>query len=82
MHKYLTIFMILGGILHAAHCWKIKNEDKRHLCESKFEGKKACWQIKSRDMQAYCEATAEHKRSCWKIKENDLKQMCRAETGF
>jgi hypothetical protein len=82
MHKYLTIFMILGGILHAAHCWQIKNEDKRHLCESKFEGKKACWQIKSRDMQAYCEATAEHKRSCWKIKENDLKQMCRAETGF
>lgn len=78
----LINILFLSNTLYAAHCWQIKNADKRHLCESKFEGKRACWQIKNSDMQAYCEATSEHKRSCWKIKENDLRQMCRAETGY
>ncbi|BAF71547.1 hypothetical protein [Sulfurovum sp. NBC37-1] len=82
MYRVLIACFLMYTTLHAAHCWQIRNEDKRHLCESKFEGKKSCWLIKENDMKAYCEATAEHKNSCWLIKENDLRQMCRAETGF
>jgi len=82
MFKSLITFFLLYSAAHAQYCWLIKNEDKKHLCESRFEGKRSCWLIKDNDMKAYCEAAAEHKNSCWKIKENDLKQMCRAETGF
>ena len=82
MYRYLLLFFLLYTTVQAQYCWQIKNTDKKHLCESKFEGKRSCWLIKDNDMKAYCEASAEHKNSCWKIKENDLRQMCRAETGF
>ncbi len=82
MHRYLIISFLMYTALNAHYCWQIKNVDRKHLCESKFEGKKSCWMIQDSDMRAYCEATAEHRNSCWMIKENDLRQMCRAETGF
>jgi hypothetical protein len=79
--KYLLLFSFTYTLFSASHCWEIKNEDRRHLCEVKFEHQKRCWQIKSSDMRAYCEATAEGQRSCWKIKEHDLKAMCEAEVA-
>jgi hypothetical protein len=77
----VILVVLVGNWLLGAHCWKIRNEDRKHLCEAKFEHKKSCWQIKNSDTRAYCEATAEGKRSCWKIKENDLKAMCEAEVA-
>ena len=80
IQRIAVLFFFSSLLLQAGNCWKIKNDDTRRLCESKFEGKKNCWQIKEYDMRAYCEAVAEHKRSCWKIKNSDYKEMCFAET--
>ena len=77
----VLIFILLSLSLEAGNCWKIKNNDTKALCESKYEHKKNCWKIKNKDTQAYCEASAYGQNSCWKIKENDAKEMCRAETG-
>jgi len=73
------ILFLLPQILFSGYCWKIRSNDKRALCESKFEHQNHCWKIKNNDLRAYCEATAEGKRSCWKIKETDMQAMCEAE---
>ena len=77
----LGLCIMIVSLFAGNHCWKIKNSDKRALCEAKFEHKKSCWKIDDSDLQAYCEATAEHKLSCWKIRESDLKAMCEAEVS-
>jgi len=77
--RYMIVFVLLQSWLDASHCWKIKNRDKRYLCEAKYEKKKRCWKIRDNDLRAYCEATALAKKSCWKIREDDLKAMCEAE---
>jgi len=77
----ICLFVPLLLSAEANNCWKIKNDDTRALCESKFEGKKNCWLIKEGDMKAYCEATAYGKNACWKIKNADYKEMCIAEAG-
>ena len=78
----VLILMLLSFLLEAGNCWKIKNNDQKALCESKYEDKKSCWKIKSLDLRAYCEASAYGKKSCWKIKNNDAKEICIAETGL
>jgi hypothetical protein len=80
MLKMSLLFLLLfPRMLISDHCWKIRSDDRRALCEAKFEHKNRCWQIKDNDLRAYCEATAEGKRSCWKIKEADMQAMCEAE---
>ena len=79
---YGIVWVLLFTIgSEAKNCWKIKNNDTKRLCESKFEGKRNCWMIKNKDLQYYCEAATEGKQSCWKIKNRDDKEMCIAEMG-
>ena len=80
--KTLIILWLTFGIstMLAAgnYCWKIKENDMRHYCEAKAEGKKSCWKIKNEDKRAFCESIVEHKRNCWKIKNLDEKNLCEA----
>lgn len=77
----ILLFILLALSLEAGDCWKIKDQDQKSLCESKYEDRKSCWKIKNQDTRAYCEASAYGKKSCWKIKDKDAKEMCKAETG-
>jgi len=76
----ILLFILLTLSLKAGDCWKIKDQDQKALCESKYEDKKSCWKIKNQDTRAYCEASAYGKKSCWKIKDKDAKEMCKTET--
>ena len=78
--KKILILMLLGVVLNAGNCWKIKNNDQKALCESKYESRKSCWKIKDKDLRAYCEALAYGKKSCWKIRNKDMKVMCEVES--
>jgi len=79
----MVLFLLFGttATVSAGHyCWKIKEDDLRHYCEAKAEGKKSCWKIKNSDEKHFCEAVAEGKRSCWKIADSDRKNLCEALT--
>ena len=80
--KNVLIMVLLSVFLAAGTCWKIKNKDKRALCESKNEHKKSCWKIKEKDLRAYCESSAYGKKNCWKIKNRDKRAMCEAESTY
>jgi len=75
------LILAIGTTLFAGnYCWKIQEDDLRHYCEAKAEGKKSCWKIQNRDKRAFCESVVEHKRHCWKIKSADQKYLCEALT--
>lgn len=80
--KVLTALWLLFGIgtalVAGSYCWKIKENDMRHYCEAKAEGKKSCWKIQNADKRAFCESVAEGKRNCWKINNADEKNLCDA----
>ena len=72
------IFSIGTTLAAGSYCWKIKENDMRHYCEAKAEGKKSCWKIKNMDKRAFCESVVEGKQNCWKIKNFDEKNLCEA----
>ena len=71
-------FGIGTTLVAGSYCWKIKENDMRHYCEAKAEGKKSCWKIKNLDKRAFCESVVEGKHNCWKIKNLDEKNLCEA----
>ncbi len=80
--RQMFILLLFSVSIFAGSCWKIKNNDQKALCESKYEGKKSCWLIKKKDLRAYCKASAYGQQSCWTIKNKDLKAMCEAECSY
>jgi len=79
--KRLILLLVFASLANAGECWKIKNKDAKHYCESITENKKNCWMIKNKDKKHYCESVAYGKNNCWMIKDRDLQSMCKAEAG-
>jgi len=67
MNRLVFILFVLcfAAPAFASDCWKIKDPDKRALCQDE------CWKIKNRDLRYLCEG------KCDFIRDNDLRTLCK-----